>query len=121
MSVPADTYDLDGNGDTDEPIPLDLNGSQRFVDDPDTEDTGMGDPPVIDMGGFEYRQFALMTGDYDHDGDIDVLDYSAQFACFHGPGIPVTPSCTSFDFNFDSDVDLIDWAGFQAAFTGESE
>ena len=31
----------------------DLDGSPRFVDDPDTHDTGNGTPPVVDMGAYE--------------------------------------------------------------------
>jgi hypothetical protein len=53
--VPADEFDLDGDGDTDEPIPFDLDGNPRFVDDPDTDDTGHGTPPIVDMGAYEYQ------------------------------------------------------------------
>ncbi len=35
-------------------IVTDLDGSDRFVDDPDMPDTGMGTPPIVDMGAFEY-------------------------------------------------------------------
>jgi hypothetical protein len=52
-AVPADSTDLDGDGDTTEPIPLDLAGNQRFVDQPDVPDTGNGTAPIIDMGAFE--------------------------------------------------------------------
>ena len=40
-AVLADVADLDGDGDTAERTPLDLGGNPRFVDDPDTDDTGM--------------------------------------------------------------------------------
>ncbi len=52
-AVPADTTDLDGDGDTTEPIPWDLDGGCRFVDDPDAPDTGNGTPPIVDMGAYE--------------------------------------------------------------------
>ena len=39
-AVPADTMDLDDDDDLDEPIPLDLAGHPRFVDDLATQDTG---------------------------------------------------------------------------------
>ena len=52
-SVPADTTDLDGDSDTTEPVPLDLDGNPRFVDDPYTPDTGNGIPPIVDMGAYE--------------------------------------------------------------------
>ncbi|MEQ8767161.1 MAG: right-handed parallel beta-helix repeat-containing protein [Planctomycetota bacterium] len=32
----------------------DLAGNQRFVDDPNTEDTGEGRAPIIDLGAFEF-------------------------------------------------------------------
>jgi len=52
-AVPPDTLDLDGDGDTSEPTPLDLAGSPRFLDDPLVIDRGSGDPPIVDMGAFE--------------------------------------------------------------------
>jgi parallel beta-helix repeat protein len=55
-AVPDDLPDLDGDGNTAEPLPLELDGSDRFVDDPDTVDTGNGSLPIVDMGAYEYRQ-----------------------------------------------------------------
>ncbi len=51
--VPLDDFDLDGDGITDELLPLDLDGQPRFVDDPNVPDTGVGPPPVVDMGAYE--------------------------------------------------------------------
>lgn len=46
-AVPADTTDLDGDGNTTEPIPWDLDGNPRIVD-------GNNDGiPVVDMGAYE--------------------------------------------------------------------
>jgi len=42
-AVPLDAYDLDGNGITHEPIPVDLDNLPRF----------MGDGAVVDMGAYE--------------------------------------------------------------------
>lgn len=36
-------------------IYTDLNGHSRFVDDPDTPDSGVGDPPFVDMGAYEFQ------------------------------------------------------------------
>ncbi|MHC4498919.1 MAG: right-handed parallel beta-helix repeat-containing protein [Planctomycetota bacterium] len=47
-SVPADTTDLDGDGNTTEPIPWDLDGNPRVVDG-DSDGNA-----VIDMGAYEY-------------------------------------------------------------------
>jgi hypothetical protein len=40
----------------------DLSGGLRFVDDPLTDDTGSGDPPMVDMGAYEFQ--ADITGLY---------------------------------------------------------
>jgi hypothetical protein len=53
-AVPADIADLDGDGNTSEPTPLDLAGKKRFVDDPRTPNTGIPGSPVVDMGAYEY-------------------------------------------------------------------
>jgi len=53
-AVPADISDLDGDGDVTEPIPFDLAGMARFFDDLLTPDTGLGTPPIVDMGAYEY-------------------------------------------------------------------
>ena len=56
-SVPADTVDLDGDGNTSERMPLDLAGRSRFTDDPLTDDTGSGTPPIVEMGAYERYEF----------------------------------------------------------------
>ncbi|UCC31161.1 MAG: right-handed parallel beta-helix repeat-containing protein [Phycisphaerales bacterium] len=55
-AVPPDTGDLDGDGDTSEPIPLDLDGNPRFVDVPGVNDTGSVTPPIVDMGAYEAQR-----------------------------------------------------------------
>ena len=60
-AVPADVFDLDGDGDTVEPIPFGLDGYPRFVDDPATSDTGNGTPPITDMGVYEFRVLTLVA------------------------------------------------------------
>lgn len=52
-NVPFDRPATDGNGNTNQPLPLDLRGLRRLVDDPSVPDTGEGDPPVVDMGAIE--------------------------------------------------------------------
>ncbi len=57
-AVPADTADLDGDGDTSERTPLDLGGAARFFDHPLADDHGVPDLPdyplIVDMGAHEY-------------------------------------------------------------------
>ena len=88
MALPADTTDLDGDGDTTERIPLDLAGHARFTDDPLTPDTGVPDPPdypnVVDMGACERYEFCgddlsqALKGDLNFDCTIDLLDFAVM-------------------------------------------
>jgi predicted outer membrane repeat protein len=52
--VIADVFDLDGDSNTTEATPYDVGGGARFVDDPNTTDTGSGSAPIVDMGADEY-------------------------------------------------------------------
>jgi predicted outer membrane repeat protein len=54
--VPADAFDLDGDGNTSERTPLDFPSRPRFQDDAQTPDTGVGPAPVVDRGAWEYIQ-----------------------------------------------------------------
>ncbi len=51
--VSADVRDLDGDGDSAEPLPFDFAGNPRFVDIPSIGDSGIGGPPVVDFGAYE--------------------------------------------------------------------
>ena len=51
--LPPDVFDLDRDGDTAEPLPVDAVGRLRFVDDPRVPDTGSGTPPIVDIGSRE--------------------------------------------------------------------
>jgi hypothetical protein len=50
--VGADVLDLDGDGNTTEPVPLDLGSFVRFVDS-NEPDTGNGTAPIVDLGCYE--------------------------------------------------------------------
>jgi hypothetical protein len=56
-------------------------------------------------------------GDNNHDGDVDLDDFSAFQACFTATG-PVAGGCTKFDLDGDDDVDLDDYAVIQASLDG---
>lgn len=100
-ALPPDTPDLDGDGDTDEPIPHDLDGDLRVCSE-------------VDMGAYE---FGLGVGDGDCDQDVDLDDFDAFFECVTGFDGGILDGCGPFDFDYDADVDLLDYAGFQAALT----
>ncbi|MCZ6654091.1 MAG: right-handed parallel beta-helix repeat-containing protein [Planctomycetota bacterium] len=50
-------------------VVMDLDGNPRFVDDPDTDDTGFGKPPIVDMGAYEFRD---PCADDDGDGRVTI-------------------------------------------------
>ena len=54
-------------------ITTDLDGNPRFVDDPDTKDTGNGRPPIVDMGAYEF-QVVSCTWDLDDDDNVGTGD-----------------------------------------------
>jgi hypothetical protein len=54
-SVPPDYADLDGDGDTTEPTPLDLDYRPRFMDG------DCNDSNIVDMGAYEFRSGGLAT------------------------------------------------------------
>ncbi len=113
-AVPPDITDLDGDGDTTEPTPLDLDGNPRFVDDCHTQDSGVPDSqhpklPIVDMGAYEYQPF-----DMDYDGDVNLRDFAGFQLCFAGPdSVPVETGCEGFDADCDNDVDLYDFAALR--------
>ena len=117
-AVPADTTDLDDDGDTEEPIPLDLAGHPRFVDDLATEDTGNPSAEVpdriVDMGAYE----AATAGDCNWDERVDLLEYYVFHACLTGPDPQVAPYCWMLDLDGSGEVDLADFAVFERQFTG---
>jgi len=81
-SVPADTVDLDGDGDPNEPVPWDLDARPRFIDDPNTADTGSGPAPIVDIGAYEYGAYCgdpehpYPVGDVNKDCGVDFVDFA---------------------------------------------
>ncbi len=110
-----------------EDITTDLDGKPRFVDDPDTPDTGNGEPPIVDMGAYEFQlpcpwdlngdgvvsvpDLLLLLGDFgscagspadfDGDGCVTVVDLLALIANFG----PCPGSECVWDVNGDGFVD----------------
>jgi predicted outer membrane repeat protein len=78
-ALPADEFDLDGDGDTTEPLPLDAFGNCRVLETPAVPNTGIpstNDSAVVDMGAHEYRRPADIAPDIG-DGVVDVDDLIA--------------------------------------------
>jgi len=74
-------------------IDTDLDDNPRFVDDPDTADSGNGDPPVVDMGAYEFR--VPCPWDLDGDGNVFVTDLLLLLMDFG--------SCEGSPSDFDGD------------------
>ena len=67
-ALPADTADLDNDGDTAEPIPYDLDEHPRIVDG-DCNST-----EVVDMGAYEFAW--IYVGDFAGGCDVDFIDFA---------------------------------------------
>ena len=105
LALPPDDFDLDGDGDTVEPLPLDLDALARRVDDPFTEDTGNGDAPIVDMGPYEYQG---CPADVNADGQLNILDFIAFQLLWQGQD-------EAADCNADGVLDVLDFVCFRAS------
>jgi hypothetical protein len=75
-------------------ITTDLDGNPRFVNDPATADTGMGTPPIVDMGAFEYQPPCPADCAPPPDGSVNVTDLLAllaQWGASGGGGCDIAP------------------------------
>lgn len=104
-SLPADEFDLDGDGVRCELLPIDADGAPRFADVVATPDSGCGLPVVADMGAFEYAGTAatVVVGDIDGDGMTgfeDILQILANW--------DAEPVACRADLNISGVVDFDD-------------
>jgi predicted outer membrane repeat protein len=136
VAVRADIADLDNDGNTSERTPLDLDNGSRFIDDPNSVDSGVPDPPdyndIVDLGAYEYLSNTCWdaaecagqaSGDATCDGSVNLGDLFALKFAF-GNSAPWTgPECCA-DFNHDDSVNLGDLfilkAGFGSSVYGPS-
>ena len=84
---------------------VDLDGKPRFADDPGMPDTGHGDPPLVDLGCYEFQP---CPGDLNGDGNRDFIDFiifsNAWLTQLGDPNW--NPAC---DLNGDGSVDYTDF------------
>lgn len=88
LTADSPCIDAGDNALVPEGIELDLLGNLRFA----------GDPPVVDMGAFEF-QIETCPGDFDGSGAIDTLDLLHLLGCWGSP-------CG--DLNGDDETDVAD-------------
>ena len=107
--VSRDYLDLDYDGNTHESTPFDLDGLNRFADDPDTPDTGSGTPPIVDMGPYEFGSTVIppCVGDVDGDRDVDMHDLAWLLLHY---GMTSGANGGHGDMDHDHDVDISDLA-----------
>jgi len=103
-AVPADVADIDADGNTAEPLPLDFAGNPRFVDDPATPNTGVGPAPYVDIGAHEFVP-GMCAGDANNDNMVNGADLSVLLAQF---GLMVLPPGMGADLNADGVVNGAD-------------
>jgi predicted outer membrane repeat protein len=81
-----------------EDITTDLDGNPRFVDDASVDDTGMGDPPIVDMGAYERQSDSVMSS-YAVPGDFASIQEALDY-CVSGEEIVVAPGTYFAAINF---------------------
>jgi hypothetical protein len=86
-------------------VTADLDGSPRLVNDPCREDTGLGGPPVADMGAYEFQNGSC---DLDGSGTVGVGDFLDLLAAWGDCPDPCPPSCPA-DFDGDCTVGVGDF------------
>jgi len=79
----------------------DLDGHPRFVDDPNTPDTGHGMPPIVDMGAYERADPVVLhvPGQTEFDGHGDYLEFEDS------PDLNINEYSIAFWFRADSPDD----------------
>jgi hypothetical protein len=128
VDPPRDTFDLDADGCVTEPVPVDLDGYARYVDDPNTPDTGLGTAPLVDMGAYEFGAAPAVPGgpcaaDLNCDGVINFDDINAFVLALSDPAAyhAAFPNCflIAGDSNNDGIVNFDDIDPFVALLSGQ--
>ncbi len=58
------------------------------------------------------------SGDFDEDGDVDLIDFGHLQRCYSGSGVAPASGCTDADLDDDNDVDQNDFNVFKNCFGG---
>ncbi len=112
--VPADSFDLDGDADVVELLPIDFDGNPRFAD-ARIDDTGCGAAAVVDLGAFEHAGAAtarVFPHDLDGDGTVGINDLLLLLA---GWGPCGDDPCCMGDVDVDATVGTLDLVGLLEA------
>ena len=85
-------------------ITIDLDENPRFADIPGVVDTGVGTPPLVDIGAYEVQPPACVVADIDGDGSVDIGDFLLVLAQWG----PCPPQCLG-DVDGDGEVGILDF------------
>ncbi len=90
-------------------IGSDLDDKPRFIDDPDTPDTGFGDPPLVDMGPYEFGT-PFLAGDLNCDGEVTFDDINPFVIALSGEAAyqAAFPDCNWLNGDLDGN-DQVDF------------
>jgi hypothetical protein len=84
----------------------------------DLQEDGDLDVIVAFRSGVKAVFNVCATGDFNADGEVDLLDFAEFELCFTGPdGGPIDPFCEPGDMDRDGDIDCTDWDLFRQAWT----
>ncbi len=104
-ALPADTADLDEDGNTDEAVPADVNMLPRVLDDPNTPNQGANPDIPVDLGASEFIPVKLLClGDLNLDGEVNSLDLNIFLFEF----IQGVPGNSPADIDGDGKVTTLD-------------
>jgi predicted outer membrane repeat protein len=111
--LPGDSGDVDHDNNLIEPLPRDLDGNSRRIDDPNTADQGAGSAPLVELGAYEFVPPCDLIGDLDGDADVDIQDLATLLSNF---GTPSGATEQDGDLDGDGDVELADLTAMLSAF-----
>jgi hypothetical protein len=74
--ITLDTFDLDNDGDTTEPIPFDADGNPRIADDVGTPGS------AVDIGAYEFQGTSCLA-DVNNDGMVSPTDFTAWINAYN--------------------------------------
>jgi len=109
LSASSPAIDAGENAGWTSVLMTDLDANPRFVDDPNTPDTGAGASPVIDMGAYEFQVAVSCPADLNEDGVLNFFDVSAFLTAFAAAD-PIA------DFTGDGMFNFFDVSAFLSAF-----
>jgi hypothetical protein len=108
LSAGSPCIDAGKNDEVPAGVTTDMDGRARFVDDPATPDTGIGTPPLVDIGAYEF-QAETCYPDCNTSGTLTIAD----FGCFQTRFVAADPYT---DCNASGGLTVADFACFQARF-----